>query len=78
MSMGVPTVVDAGTLAWDLLGGRSPEDAELTNPRGAGMIVTPREIDLLIDRAAQLVAQAINCALQPGLDSETLLSLTED
>lgn len=77
VSMGVPTVVDAGTLAWDLLGGRPPKDAELTNPRGAGMIVTPREIDLLIDRAALLVAQAINCALQPGLDSETLLSLTQ-
>ena len=77
VSMGVPTVVDAGTLAYDLLGGHEPADQELTEPRGASMIVTPREIDLLIDRAAQLVSHAINCALQPGLDSELLLSLTE-
>ena len=77
VSMGVPTVVDAGTLAYDLLGGEPPADRELTEPRGASMIVTPREIDLLVDRAAQLVAHAINCALQPGLDSETLLSLTD-
>lgn len=76
VSMGVPTVVDAATLAYDLLGGRSDVRREMVEPRGAEMIVTPREIDLLIDRAAQLVAHAINCALQPGLDSELLLSLT--
>ena len=30
------------------------------------MVVTPREIDLLIDRAAKLVSMAINHALQPS------------
>lgn len=76
ISMGVPTVVDAVTLARDLLDGHDAPD-QMVEPRGAGMIVTPREIDLLIDRAAQLVAHAINCALQPELDSELLLSLTD-
>lgn len=75
ISVGVPTVVDAATLVYDLTG-IEPEDNQLVEPRGAKMIVTPREIDLLVERASQMVAHSINCALQPGLDSETLLALT--
>ncbi len=40
-----------------------------------GFIVTPREIDLLISRASELLSHAINFALQPGMDREILLSL---
>ena len=36
------------------------------------MVVTPREIDLLIDRAAKLVSMAINHALQPSFTLEDL------
>lgn len=74
ISVGVPTVVDAATLAYDLTG-KTPEDTQMVEPRGAKMIVTPREIDLLIDRAARLVSHSINCALQPSIDPEVLLSL---
>jgi len=63
LSIGVPTVVDASAL-----GGEG----------NGGMIVTPREIDLLIDRAARLVGDAINRALYPSLDKDDLAALTEE
>ena len=56
VSMGVPTVVDAMTLAADLLGREEAGMEEEISPRGEPMVVTPREIDLLIDRAAKLVS----------------------
>ncbi len=40
-----------------------------------GFIVTPREVDLLISRASELLSHAINFALQPDIDREILLSL---
>ena len=73
ISVGVPTVVDAATMAYDLTGAEPCE--EQITPRGAQMIVTPREIDLIIKRAAELVAHSINCALQASLDRETLKAL---
>ena len=39
------------------------------------MMVTPRSIDLLVKNAADLIAMAINLALQPSLSYEELLSL---
>ena len=83
IGIGVPTVVDAATLALDLLpggdDGTETEDEralrEIIAPRGEEMMVTPREIDLLIERAARLVAMGVNCALQPGLTFSEMLSL---
>ena len=65
IAIGVPTVVDAATLAIDLLGeGKAEKEEqrlrELMEPRGTAMMVTPREIDLLVERAARLVALSIN------------------
>ena len=40
------------------------------------MMVTPREIDLLVERAARLVALGVNCALQPSMEAEDILSVT--
>ena len=71
IAVGVPTVVDAATLAYDLTGKESDEQAE----KNAAMMVTPREIDLIIERASKLVATAINCALQPDMDAKELYSL---
>ncbi|MDR0532162.1 MAG: GPR endopeptidase [Oscillospiraceae bacterium] len=68
-ALGVPTVVDAATLVCDLTG----EAAAWKE--GEAMMVTPREVDLLIERAAKLCAMAINRALQPHLSVEDLLSL---
>ncbi len=75
VSMGVPTVVDAMTLAADLLGREKVGVEETVSPRGEPMVVTPREIDLLIDRAAKLVSMAINHALQPSFSLEDLVTL---
>ncbi len=73
ISVGVPTVVEASTLAADLTGGNTAQSE--VSPRGAGMIVTPREIDLLIDRSSRLLALSINHALHPEIDPIELLSL---
>ena len=78
ISIGVPTVVDAVTLAADLLMPDNEDAAEAirseVSPGGRQMVVTPREIDLLIERSSRLTAMAINCALQP-LSQSDLLSL---
>lgn len=71
VALGVPTVVDASTLAYDLTGGVT----DAVRPEGRGMIVTPREIDLLIDRAARLAALSINRALHPEVDPAELIAL---
>ena len=39
------------------------------------MMVTPREIDLLIQRASKLIGLSINCALQDNLNSEDIFYL---
>ncbi len=72
ISIGVPTVVDASTLAYDLIGENSRKIAE---PSGKKMMVTPREIDLLIERSAKLVAMALNKALQPQIDTDDMALL---
>ena len=72
ISVGIPTVVDAVTLAQDLTG---HECEKTVNPRGAKMIVTPQEIDLLVSRGASTVSMAINYALQQGIERETILGL---
>ncbi len=76
IAIGVPTVVEAATLAYDITGSE-PDDEKLSEiePRGAKMIVTPREIDTLISRAAMLISHSINCALQKSLTPDDLLSL---
>ena len=74
IAVGVPTVVDAVTLAQDILNRHDIEKSKIS-PRGESMIVTPREIDLLIESAAKLVGMAINCALQSEYDFDMLLSL---
>ena len=51
------------------------EEIENIAPKAAGLIVTPREIDLLIARAARLLAAGINRALQPDYDPLELISL---
>ncbi len=40
------------------------------------MIVTPKDIDTIISRAANLLALSINCAMQPNVDAETFLALS--
>ncbi len=72
IAVGVPTVVDAATLVSDLLGEKLSDRIPGSASR---MIVTPREIDLLTQRAAVLIGMSINLALQPSLTAEELFAL---
>ncbi|MCC8182725.1 MAG: GPR endopeptidase, partial [Clostridiales bacterium] len=67
IALGVPTVVDAATLASDLTGGEreEPEDGELS-----GMLVTPKDIDVLVSDIAKVIGYGVNLALQEGLTVE--------
>ena len=61
ISMGVPTVAEL-----------HPEGRH----KAAGnMMITPREIDLLTDRAARFIAAAVNGALQPHLHPTEIMKL---
>ena len=75
IGMGVPTVVDAATIAREF-SDRGEEAPDLT-PRGAQMMVTPREVDVMIHRAARLVAMAINGALQPDYNHLELIAVAK-
>lgn len=60
IAVGIPTVVDMHTIV------RSFEDVEI--PEGTpNMMVTPRDIDRLAERGAELIACGINLALQPTM-----------
>ena len=71
ISIGVPMVVDASTLVSDMTG----RDQDSLSSFGRSMIVTPREIDLLIEHSAALVADSVNRALQSSLDPEDIAAL---
>ena len=73
ISIGVPTVVDAATLVMDCGGCGENEDFVLE--QAGNMMVTPREVDLMIERASKLTALAVNCALQPNITPEDMLML---
>lgn len=79
IAIGVPTVVDAVTLATDLLKITDEKDSvsltQKVSPKGTTMVVTPKEIDLLISRAAKLVSLSINFALQRDFQMSDLLAL---
>lgn len=66
ISVGVPTVVDINTLLYDVGAEKSRE---------VDMIVTPKEVDMMIDRAAELIAVGINSSLQSGLSIEDIMGL---
>ena len=79
VAVGVPTVVDALTLAFDLLDiddeRMGMELSRAVSPQGRTMVVTPKEIDLLINRASHLISLSVNMALQSGIDTDDLLDL---
>ena len=77
IAVGVPTVVDAATLACDILGTNDAAAESRINSviQGRDIFVTPKETDLLTERAARILAMSINCALQPGTDPDILSAL---
>ena len=76
IAIGVPTVVDVQTLASDLLDDEyTKQTQKLIRPNNRDMIVIPREIDLLTERASRLIGFALNGALQNEFDLPDLVSL---
>lgn len=83
ISIGVPTVVDAATLAIDVLeeaGIETPPQEEekirsSVEPGGVSLFVTPRMIDLIVEHASALTGLAINRALHPGVSIEDIQKL---
>ena len=98
IAIGVPTVVDASTIANDTIDlvlddliNQSEEGKEfynmlkkidkneksmlikeVLNPYVGDLVVTPKEVDLMIDSLAKIVANGINIALQPNLTMEDI------
>lgn len=68
IAIGVPTIVDAATLAADLL------DLEELPDLGAekDLLVTPKDIDIQVAALSKVIGYAIALALQPGLTLEDL------
>lgn len=94
IAIGVPTVVDAATIAndtidlvidamineagkdsgfYDMLKSVEKNDRqrlieEVLNPYIGNLMVTPKEVDSVIDSISKIISTAINIALQPALE----------
>lgn len=89
IAVGVPMVVYASTIAQDAMtyfsreDGASEADEEklascverVVSEKLGDLIVTPREVDALVERMAGVVAEGINLALHPGLDRREIAQL---
>lgn len=89
IAVGVPMVVYASTIARDAMGylsaadGASEADEErlascveqVVSKRLGDLIVTPREVDALVERMAGIVAEGINLALHPELTQSEIAQL---
>ena len=73
IAIGVPTVVDAVALVRDLTS--EHESAKKEEDGAKAMMVCPREIDVTIRRAARFLALSLNCALQPSISPDILLTI---
>lgn len=80
-ALGVPTVVDVLTLAFDVLERVSEENADLSEwekrlqPGGLNFFVAPKETDEIMREVSALIGYAVNLALHPNLDYDEMLSL---
>lgn len=94
IAIGIPTVVDAATMAndtidlmidslieqskdnkefYNMLKGVNKDEKyymikEILNPYVGNMMVTPKEIDGLIDDMSKIIANGINISLHPGIE----------
>jgi len=74
LAIGVPTVVDAATLAADIVseaGVKDLEPEDLAN-HGINMIVTPKEIDANVADIGKLIGYGINLALHGDITLEDI------
>ncbi len=67
VAIGVPTVVEAATIAREL----SEKQKEIIKE----LLLTPKDTDLLSHRISEILAHSLNIFLQPETDREVLLNL---
>ena len=98
IAIGVPTVVDAATIASDTMDlllddliqkaqsgkefynmlnsiDRNEKNMlirEILNPSVGDLIVTPKEVDAVIDSLSKIIGDGINLAIQPNLDMDEI------
>lgn len=98
LAIGVPTVVDAATMAndtidlaieqmqasategtpfYDMLASINREEKmnlirEILNPYIGELVVTPKEVDVIIESVSKIIANGLNIALQPALELEDI------
>ena len=74
IALGVPTVVDVATLCADVLeeAGKGDLEPEALRGAGAGLMVTPRDIDQSAADLAKVIGYGVNLALQPDLTIEDI------
>lgn len=98
LAVGVPTVVDAATIANDTMDlllddlinksqkgkefynmlksvDRNEKNMlirEILNPSFGDLMVTPKEVDTVIESLAKIIANGINIAIQPNMDMEEI------
>lgn len=84
LALGVPLVVYAATIAQDLMEtalNKTPSDVNIrpgvqrildamTDVEGADMIVTPKEIDKVVEDVARIIADALNITLHKNMTIE--------
>lgn len=77
IAVGIPTVIHILHAALGLFGDAlTDEKVNAAKDEYRNTIVTVREADTMVERAAALTAMAINKALQPSLSQEELTELT--
>lgn len=98
IAIGVPTVVDAATMAndtidmvldemirtaeqggkfYDMLKSVDKDEKqkmirEILHPYVGNLMVTPKEVDMIIDSISKIIANGINISLQPALDKDDI------
>ena len=76
LAIGIPTVVSSHTLVYDAFGKAGLSDGEIPKKlrevlsEGASFFVSPRESDTVTERAAELVAGAVNMTFSAGFFAE--------
>lgn len=75
IAIGVPTVVDAASLALDILEEAGAPSLDAAALRGHDVMVTPRDIDAQIAELGRIIGYGIDLALQPQLDLDALTDL---
>lgn len=80
IAIGVPTVTDGITMAFDLLQKAGIDESALKETELKSektVMVTPKEIDLVIERASLLVSMGINLALFENMDKNEIFELVK-